>query len=474
MEEVFVCTICGEIFDEDKLTRTGDGELVCDDCLEENYEQCDECGEYYPSINMTDVNGDLVCEECLNTKFVVCDDCGEYVRESETTYLDNYSTTVCDACLNNNYHTCCCCDTIVSEDDVRYNESGDAYCEDCYNDHYYHCEDCGCELSEDEVHWVDGDPYCDDCASDHEEYDDDDIYSYHGFDSSGYIPRYSKDDNVNETPDLYGLELEVAGSRCYASDVIDILKGNAVAMSDSSVDGFELVFMPVTRKYLYNELKPILKEALKFLIDNDFEGHNRGGIHIHFTKIPTSLQVANMTQILYGSEKDKKIWLKITQRRPENMHWCSMNSSVPDADEIIKRDIYAPAGTGNHGTALNYCTRTNTHELRIFNSNLRLERILKDFECVFALQDYVKEPAEPICDTRGFLQFVDKHAEDYPHLVGFLHEKRVFEIAHNFYGDTYISKITKDETIEEVTGAIEDMTERTTDEEIQELAVGVA
>lgn len=473
-EELIMCEVCGEMHSPDDMTEVSNGDMVCQSCLDRHYIQCADCGEYVCMSDTTQVaNGDYVCENCLADDYGYCEECGEYYPQDETRWVEEYSVYICDDCFNEHYYTCEHCGRVVHEDDVVHNESGEPYCQECYDELYYTCCDCGCEIWHEDVYWSGNEPYCCDCYRD-EEGDDDGIYDYHAFNSNNYEPRYAEgEDRYSQLP-LYGMELEVGGDTCYASDIVDILNGNAIAMHDSSVDGFELVFMPITRKYLYENLVPVLKKALKFMRDYDFKGHDAGGIHIHFSRLDNSMQVANLARIMYGDEKDRKLWLKITQRKQSSMRWCSMEGNIKSTEYILEHDDYAPAGTSNHGTALNYCTRTNTHELRIFNSNLRLERVLKNFECVFALQDYVKANSEPICDTRGFIQFVDMHSEDYPHLVSFLHEKRVFTIANRFYGDTYISKPKEDDTIEQVTGAIEDSNDVTTDEEIEEMAMAVA
>lgn len=63
-EEKSICTLCGK--EADALTWVTDEDHVCDECLEENYEQCDLCGEYY-DISMTefyDTDDGHVCEYC--------------------------------------------------------------------------------------------------------------------------------------------------------------------------------------------------------------------------------------------------------------------------------------------------------------------------------------------------------------------------------------------------------------------------
>lgn len=443
-ENIIYCYECGAVIGEDDSYEEVNGEHICQDCIDKYYQQCDDCGEYFRSSELVETqNGDYVCEDCLADDYSYCEDCQEYVPNDEINYLSDYDTYVCDDCLSENYVRCNNCGEYVSQDDSFYSEwDDDYYCEDCYNDRFTRCYDCDCEIPSDQAHWIDGEPYCSDCACDHDDCDGV-IYSYHGFDHHGYIPRYNKDETNTDGVHLYGLELEVAGSCGYAEDVQDLLGNNAVLMYDSSVDGFEIVHMPMSREYIYKDYVPVLEKALQFMQSHGFNGHNRGGIHVHFTKMESYMQVANMTKIMYGDSKDQKIWLKITQRKQSAMHWCSMNTSVYSTEDILENEIYAPAGSGNHGTALNYCSRTGTHELRIFNSNLRLERILKNLECVFALEDYTASASEPTCNTRGFITFVDEHAKDYPHLADFMHEKKIFDIASKFYGDTYTSEPTQ-------------------------------
>lgn len=456
-DEIKYCSICGVSINADEH-EVIDGKIVCEHCLKENFYQCDDCGNYVPKDEITQVgNSDHVCEACLQNNYSYCEECGEYERNEDMVYLDNWNKYVCEHCLENNYEKCYECGEYFPSDEIHWSDDNDPYCEDCYCDTFTSCDDCGCEIYRNDAYEHDGYYYCSECYANIEDDDNDEddngIYTYHGFNHNNYVPRYADNEEIVGTH-LYGMELEVAGSTSYARDVVDLLRGNAIAMYDSSVDGFELVFMPMSRKYIYENLKPILEETLKFMTKKGFRGHNKGGIHVHFTKLANSMQVANMTQIMYGSEQDRKLWLKITQRKESAMHWCSMSSCVPSSQDIIDQNMLAPAGYGNHGTALNFCTRTDTHELRIFNSSTRIERVMQRLECVFALEDYVARASEPICDTRGFITYVDENAEKYPTLVEFFAEMKVFDVATKFYGDHYKNNIKKAEQPAEVEPSI--------------------
>ena len=59
------CTICGK--KTHGLTMVDEETWVCEDCLEENYFQCDECLEYwsYDYVEFFHLkNGKTICENC--------------------------------------------------------------------------------------------------------------------------------------------------------------------------------------------------------------------------------------------------------------------------------------------------------------------------------------------------------------------------------------------------------------------------
>ena len=58
-----ICTECGK---EAELTFVTDEDLLCDECLESSFTQCDVCKEYYPDdlewFCLKD--GRMICEYC--------------------------------------------------------------------------------------------------------------------------------------------------------------------------------------------------------------------------------------------------------------------------------------------------------------------------------------------------------------------------------------------------------------------------
>lgn len=92
------CDRCGEFF-VGEVTRTTDGHYVCDNCLDEYYRMCYECGEYYRrhAVNYVDSVEDYVCDDCLAERYSSCDACGEPFRSEDLT--EHNGRWLCDDCL---------------------------------------------------------------------------------------------------------------------------------------------------------------------------------------------------------------------------------------------------------------------------------------------------------------------------------------------------------------------------------------
>ena len=68
-----ICSECGTSCAETWSVHNIDGNIiqVCWDCRDENYRRCQECGEYYSFDDMTHIgDGDYVCQDCLEEHFI--------------------------------------------------------------------------------------------------------------------------------------------------------------------------------------------------------------------------------------------------------------------------------------------------------------------------------------------------------------------------------------------------------------------
>lgn len=116
------CEYCGRRVRYRELRRVSDGDLVCRDCLEENYTQCEDCGEYVLSgdmIKAADSYGNTIyiCESCAEN-YEICYDCNRLVHRNNLNYLES-GVDVCNNCLNEYYGRCEICDELHSLDDVH-------------------------------------------------------------------------------------------------------------------------------------------------------------------------------------------------------------------------------------------------------------------------------------------------------------------------------------------------------------------
>lgn len=398
-----------------------DEEFYCDECTV----KCSDCGEYILKEDAIETGyGNLICEYCRDEDYYACEDCGEIYRRNDMTWIENMDTFVCDDCLDS-YYKCECCEKWFSSRGVRETYDGNWVCDDCSCD-YYTCADCGYLVHSDEAIYDENNDcdYCPNCEDKHPE----SIYNYHSFEDF----ECQTTSNEEDTKEYFGFELEVSGDRSYANEFAKMTP-DVVLMNDSSIcgGGFEIVSQPMTRGYFKEKFVPKFEKSLKFLNEKGFRGHNKGGMHIHISADALSKrQLAQMAEVLYGDENDRDIWLCLTQRHEREIDsWGSMKNRDLSFDEIANSESIMPRIAHDRYTALNCDTRTETYELRIFNSNIRIERFLKNMECAFALVDYSKqEEKNPYkCDTQGFLQFVKDHRLDYPNLYAYMLERRVEE-----------------------------------------------
>ena len=109
-----------------------DGEYVCQECFDEIYFFCEDCGkiekrDYGYWVEDADK---LVCENCIGN-YYYCEDCNNYFEYA--TYITDYGY-VCESCFDRNcYGYCDSCDRYFTE--TYYSSRHDAYfCESCYNE----------------------------------------------------------------------------------------------------------------------------------------------------------------------------------------------------------------------------------------------------------------------------------------------------------------------------------------------------
>ena len=424
------CEICGELhsLDEGKIIK-GNNHIyfVCDDCGPDDYVVCDDCGELVDKDrSYTTHDNRIICENCFdNNGYYICCQCGLAVEDCHIVHIKDTNEYVCDDCAEQFYYQCMECDRWYSRGRMYTDSYNQHLCEDCYCNSYYTCAGCGEFIHQDYAYWDEttDEMYCEYCYS--TEIGSRIINSYHSNNNwTVHFTESERDDYMSDKLTL-GLEIEVAGDKEYAEGFMERVDNDLIYLEkDNSVEGFEIITQPMTRKYATEVFPNKISEGFEFLKKNDFRGHNAGGIHIHVANYgDTSLTLYRLKRLLYNLDNDQQsLFLKLTQRNKYDLErWANNQVSFSMSVEYAYFQ-------NNRYEALNLDDRTGTLEFRIFNSNLRVERIAKNIEMVYALLDYINSNSwNSSSDLYDWMKFVYDNNILYPNLYLFIEEKQLRE-----------------------------------------------
>ena len=428
------CDICGELhsLDEGKIIKGSNHTyFVCDDCEPEDYVICDDCGELVEEDRTyTTHDNRIICENCYESnEYCTCDRCGKVVEDSHIVYIQDTEEYVCDDCAEEHYFQCMECGEWYSGNKIISDSNNQHLCEDCYCDNYYTCTVCGEFVHQDDCYWDEfqNEPYCEYCY-DTTEVQSRFINSYHSNDD--WFIHYTEDEINDYMSDklTLGLEIEVAGSAEFAEGFMELVDNDLIYLErDGSVAGFEIITQPMTRQYATELFKDKIVKGFEFLKENNFKGHDAGGIHIH-VRLPYDNPnfiscVLKLKKLLYNLPTNMQdLLLLITQRKSDNLKRWSNNMYYR------KLTLQNCTLQDNRYELLNMDSRTQTLEFRMFNSSLRTERIMKNIEVVLSLLDYVDTYyTVEMYDKNLFtwLDYVKRNEEKYPNLVRFINEDKI-------------------------------------------------
>lgn len=349
-----------------------------------------------------------------NAEFAEFDGCGRclfsvdnFVYTFDDRY-NNYTYYYADEYYYSLRHEC-----YIYEDDCAWCEDRQDY---FYNSDLVMCEHCHDYFFENDVRADEyGDYYCENC-----EY----------FGDFGVEERDERIRGYGDNPKLkffgnkksnlfFGLEIEIECLRMEETEALDILEREELFFKeDASInEGFEIVTHPMQFDYIYqNDVFKDFEKLRKNL--NSVRGHNAGGIHIHVSR-NAFLNNNHLRKFLYFFNKkdNRNFILKISQRRESNlMRWADFgkNEYYQNLSNLIDKSL------GRY-TAINL-SNEDTVEIRIFNSNLREARILKNLEFVDAVFHFSRNCKK--MDKKEFIKFVKK-SKKYANLNNFLIEKNI-------------------------------------------------
>lgn len=424
------CEICGEIhpLDEGKIIR-GCNHIyfVCNDCDPDDYVACDDCGKLVrKDESYTTYDGRAICTNCYDSNgYFTCERCGQVMHDCHIEHIADTEEYVCNDCAESYYYQCMDCGNWYSSNRIVVDSEDEFLCEDCYCNSYYTCAGCGRFVHVDSCYWDDNrnEPYCGSCYEDEVQIQF--INSYHS--NNKWTVHYTENERNDYMSDklTLGLEIEVAGDTDHAEGFMERVDNDLVYLEkDNSVEGFEIITQPMTREYATEVFPNKISEGFKFLRNNNFKGHDAGGIHIHVANYgDMRLTLYRLKRLLYNIDsKQQSLLLELTQRKKDDLiQWA--DNQVP-----FNMSIAWACLQDTRYEALNLDDRTGTLEFRIFNSNLRVERISKNIEMVYALLDYINSSSwNSSSDLYDWMRFVYDNNVVYPNLYLFMEEKQLKE-----------------------------------------------
>ena len=428
------CEICGELhsLDEGKIIK-GSNHIyfVCGDCSPDDYVICDDCGELVEEDRTyTTHDNRIICENCYeNNSYYTCDRCGKVVEDSHIVYIQDTEEYVCDDCAEEHYYQCMECGEWYSGNKIITDNNNQHLCEDCYCNNYYTCACCGEFVHQDNAYWDEatGDMYCEYCYG--TETGSHSINSYHSNNNWTVHLTESELDNYMSDKLTLGLEIEVAGYAEFSEGFMERIDNDLIYLErDGSVDGFEIITQPMTKQYATEIFTDKISKGFEFLKEHNFKGHNAGGIHIHVglpydNELDFMSCLLKLKKLLYNLPTNMQdLLLLISQRKSDALKQWSNNTYYR------KLTLQNCTLQSNRYELLNIDSRTCTLEFRMFNSNLRTERIMKNIEVVLSLLDYVDTYyTVNMYDKNLFtwLDYVQRNEEKYPNLVRFINEDKI-------------------------------------------------
>jgi len=375
-----VCMNCGEPFDinlidPDDPTELDssrenddyyviDGEYICSTCVENEYEKCYYCGEWFykDEMSWSEYLGSYVCESCRDDNLYWCDRCEDYTPNT--------------------------CEVIVSED-------GDtqSWCDDCAGNYATWCDNC-------ETYYSDDFDSCPNCgAVDDDACDSVPARGNRGINNYSFKPHpcfqfIEGEDTDRDNVLFYGVEDETDsdGGGCpndYARALYDMELPLYCKHDGSLDDGVEVVTHPCTLRYhLESEL---WDKVCKTGLDHGMRSHDTTtcGLHVHISRKPFITKGIKdyEERLMFAYDHYITQWKKIA-RRFDTERWAAFlsekcGSPTKDIDDVKKKktsyDRYQAVNLANSATI----------EIRIFRGSLKPETVKATLWLVDAVSRFV-------------------------------------------------------------------------------------
>jgi hypothetical protein len=389
------CKNCGCIIEGE--AHEVNGEFYCDDCFDEKYVTCAECGEIIERDDAHECDGDYYCDDCFDDLYAVCDRCGDVHLKDDMTYIDD--AWICDYCRDRYYTQCERCGewvrrydtyTVAIDEDMNTEE----WCESCMDYNSWTCDGCDERFSEDVP--MNDDCLCPRCSGDVEQNTGNinDWRAPRGVRNYSYKPDPCMCKTLEERsmPNLvfYGFELEVDKApgdidRNEYANVVNDNSGYTYVKHDGSLDdGMEIVSHPATLAY-HMMKKDTWSMIFDELLSAGFKSHDAKtcGLHVHISKQAMEDQNPNaINNMLFLMDHYWDKLVKFSRRTEAQLsHWARRYSEFHGDYADWKKQAKS---TRDRYYALNL-QNAHTVEIRMFRGTLNLDTFIATLQLVDTL-----------------------------------------------------------------------------------------
>jgi hypothetical protein len=344
---------------------------VCEECQEEYYFECEDCGSVHPIDDARVIDGKELCGNCASN-YTECDDCGDmHHRDDCGSYrvYDNGIMQLCDSCRSDNYTECDDCDILVRDDDIE-------------------------------------DDLCPSCRE-HQEGEKGTLHSWN------HRPKLNFCGEGNR---FLGVELEVRNPHASYDEqsvlIKDIVRGEEThyCKEDSSIGGgFEIVSHPATLEKHLNTFG--WDDIIGKCKAEAYKSHTGGkcGLHVHVSREAfgdnEDEQDKILGRLLFFFSKFSSELAKLSRRDSERLNeWASFTRTNADNAEY---DVKSLKSSGRY-YAINLSNK-HTVEFRLWRGTLKYNTFVATLQITDALVDIGLNETLYDIDYHTFQYFTKKY-----------------------------------------------------------------
>lgn len=354
-----------------------------------NERSCYNCND--TEVELFCINGEYYCEDCRDELFVACDDCGEVIDVDYATFIEDENVYVCESCCDYNFVWCDYHNRFERDDGYSdfHNLEGSIYCREAVDDGVIAiCGCCGEVMNSDYAYWDDHNEeyYCEECYR--EEIDNRKIKEYHTSEDYREIEFHGSDSDL-----YFGFELEVNHEYFSENTHNDVASNMEYSIDiyrfeeDCSIgNGFEIISDPCTLQFLFDNYDRI-DDSLSVLRRNDYKNLNgKCGLHVHISR--DALTYEQQYKIVFLVEKFKKEFYKFSRREDydhfksySNFIWYDKSYNELTFDFVEDKALNSNELDSTRYQAINL-QNDNTLEFRLFASTIKTNTLYATFEMI--------------------------------------------------------------------------------------------